>query len=281
MTTYTSISPEPPAAAFAFSLCTIVNDMEEYHVMKESFESRGFTGDCEYLVADNCGGNRFDAYTAINLFIQQSKGEYLIVVHQDVRCIDSRQQLMKCLQQLTAIDNKWAVCGNAGCMGYHEDLMHINIDGKIVTSRNLPGRVTSLDENLLIINKHTGVTLSGDLTGFHLYGTDICIVAAVRGYHCYVIPFMVKHLSFGNLKDLKKHIHLFVNAYGKKLESRFIATTCTKFYISNSVFKTKLLNTPPLFFFVKLVQRIKQLRKLARLGDVHKTTVEYENNKKP
>ena len=274
---YTSISAEMQPAPFTFSVCTIVNDMEEYLVMKESFESRGFTNDCEYLVADNCGGNRFDAYTAINLFIQQSKGKYLIVVHQDVRCIDNRQQLMDCLRQLTALDENWAVCGNAGCMGYHEDLMHINIAGKIVTSRNLPGRVSSLDENLLIINKSTGVTLSGDLSGFHLYGTDICLVAAVRGYQCYVIPFMVKHLSFGNLKDLKKHIHLFVNAYGKKLESRFIATTCTKFYISNSVFKTKLLNAPPFFFFVKLVQRIKQLRKLARLGDQYKTTVVYED----
>ncbi len=277
---YTSISINAPVPALEFSLCTIVNDMAEYQVMKESFESRGFTEGCEYLVADNCGGNQFDAYTAINLFIQQAKGKYLIVVHQDVRCLDNRQQLTDCLQQLTAIDSTWAVCGNAGCMGYHEDVMHINIDGKIVTSLNLPGRVTSLDENLLIINKSTGVTLSGDLKGFHLYGTDICIVAAVRGYHCYVIPFMVKHLSFGNLKDLKKHIHLFVNAYGKKLESRFIATTCTKFYISNSVFKTKLLNTPLFFFFVKLVQRIKQLRKLSRLGDVHKTTVVYENGTK-
>lgn len=251
--------------------------MEEYKLMKESFESRGFTSGCEYLVADNCGGNRFDAYTAIARFIQQAKGSYIIVVHQDVRCIDSIQQLTGCLEQLTALDNKWAVCGNAGCMGYHEDLMHINIAGKIVTSRNLPGKVTSLDENLLIINKNTGVTVSGDLSGFHLYGTDICITAATLGYNSYVIPFMVKHLSFGNLADLKKHIHLFVNGYGKKLESRFIATTCTKFYLSNSVFKNKLLNFPPVFTFVKMIQRIKQVRKLARLGDVHKVTVVYED----
>ena len=247
--------------------------------MKESFESAGFTNDCEYLVADNCGGNRFDAYAAIRFFVQQAKGKYLVVVHQDVRCIDSVQQLHDCLEQLNALDSKWAVCGNAGCMGYHEDLMHINIKGKIVTSRNLPGKVTSLDENLLIINASTGVTVSSDLSGFHLYGTDICLIAAALGYSTYVIPFMVKHLSFGNLKDLKKHIHLFVKDYGKKLESRFIATTCTKFYLSNSVFKNKLLNFPPVFTFVKMVQRIKQVRKLARLGDVHKTTVVYEDKK--
>ena len=262
-----------------FSLCTIVNDMEEYKLMKETFESCGFTGDCEYLIADNCAGNRFDAYTAIRIFLQQAKGKYIIVVHQDVRCLDSRQQLTACLDQLNALDNNWAVCGNAGCMGYHEDVMHINIAGKIVTSRNLPGKVTSLDENFLIVKKSSGLTLSADLSGFHLYGTDICIIAANLGYSSYVIPFMVKHLSFGNMKDLAKHVHLFVNGYGKKLESRFIATTCTKFYLSNSVFKNKLLNFPPVFTFVKMVQRVKQLRKLARLGDVHKTTVVYEDKK--
>ena len=277
MNTFTSISGSLPAYAYTFSLCTLVNDMEEYKVMKESFESCGFTGNCEYLVADNCGGNRFDAYTAIRVFLQQAKGKYIVVVHQDVRCIDNVQQLLKCLEQLNAIDNKWAVCGNAGCMGYHEDLMHINIAGKIVTSRGLPGKVGSLDENLLIINASSDITLSSDLSGFHLYGTDICLIAETLGYNCYVIPFMVKHLSFGNLKDLKKNIHLFTDGYGKKLRSRFIATTCTKFYISNSVFKTRLLNYPPVFFVVKFVQRIKQLRRLARLGDVHKTTVVYED----
>ncbi|HTL10098.1 MAG TPA: hypothetical protein VL307_17610 [Chitinophagaceae bacterium] len=247
--------------------------------MKTSFEERGFTDDCEYLIADNCQGNQFDAYSAIRHFLQQARGKYLIIVHQDVRCLDNREQLTHCLAQLTAMDTRWAVCGNAGCMGYHEDLMHINIAGKIVTSRNLPGQVSSLDENLLIVNADARLTLSADLRGFHLYGTDICIIAHLLGYTCYVIPFMVKHLSFGNLKDLKKHIHLFTDAYGKKLQSRFIATTCTKFYIGDSVFTTRLLNAAPFFFFVKLVQRIKQLRKLARLGDVYKTTTVYEEEK--
>jgi len=276
MNTVTSIANSLPACGFTFSLCSIVNDMEEYKLMKASFETCGFTDECEYLLADNCGGNRFDAYTAIRFFLKQAQGQYIIVVHQDVRCIDNMAQLKQCLETLTALDKTWAVCGNAGCMGYHEDLMHINIAGKIVTSRNLPGKVSSLDENLLIINAAAGVTVSADLSGFHLYGTDICIVAANLGYSTYVIPFMVKHLSFGNLKDLQKHIQLFVNAYGKKLESRFIATTCTKFYISNSVFKTKLLNYPPVFSIVKFVQRIKQLRRMARQGDKYKTTVVYE-----
>lgn len=276
MNTFRSISSQIQERAYAFSFCTIVNDMEEYRVMKDSFENRGFTSDCEYLVADNCNGNQFDAYTAIRHFIAQAKGKYLVIVHQDVRCIDDRVQLTNCLNQLTLLDSKWAVCGNAGCNGYHTDLMHINIAGKIVTSKNLPGKVTSLDENLLILNSSNTITVSADLSGFHLYGTDICIIAATLGYNCYVIPFMVKHLSYGNLKDLQQHIHLFTDAYGKKLSSRFIATTCTKFYISNSVFKTRLLNYGPIFTVVKFVQRLKQLRKLARQGDVYSTTVVHE-----
>ena len=68
---------------------------------------------------------------------------------------------------------------------------------------------------------------------------------------------MVKHLSLGNLKDLKKHVGKFVNLYGKKIRSRYMETTCTKFYLSNSSFKNKVYNSSVIFFLVKFWQKIK------------------------
>ena len=94
-------------------------------------------------------------------------------------------------------------------------------------------------KNLLIINKATSVTISSDISGFHLYGTDLCIIADFLGYNCYVIPFMVKHLSLGNLKELSKHVDRFIDLYGKKIRSRYVETTCTKFYLSNSPFNRR------------------------------------------
>jgi hypothetical protein len=238
--------------------------------MKQSFEACGFNGDCEYIIADNSEGNKLDAYQAINFFIRVSKAKYLIIVHQDVRCIDNRIILEKCLADLSAVDSKWAVCGNAGAIGYHQLVYHLNNAGKIMKNSNLPARVISLDENMLIINMAIDVTASSDLRGFHLYGTDLCIRADFLGYNCYVIPFMVKHLSTGNLKDLDKYVNYFILSYGTKIRSRFIQTTCTKFYLSNSLLKNRIYNYPSIFFFVKSFQRTKLFFKRLFKANPHK-----------
>lgn len=225
--------------------------------MKQSFEDCGFTDRCEYLIADNSGGNKFDAYLAIRRFLAEAQGRYLVIVHQDVRCIDKIDQLENCLNQLSTLDEKWAVAGNAGGIGYHQFAHYINNAGRIIKTMRLPARVSSLDENFLVIKKEASLTVSADIKTFHLYGTDLCIIADFLGYTSYVIPFMVKHLSLGNLKDLKKHTDKFVNLYGKKIRSRYMETTCTKFYLSNSSFKNKLYNSPAIFSLIKFGQKIK------------------------
>ncbi len=269
-----SATPVPPS--YLFSLCCIVTDMNEYNTMQKTFEDCGFADDCEYVVADNTNGNAFDAYQAIAGFIKQANGKYIIVVHQDVRCIDPKVQLIKCLDELSAMDEKWAVCGNAGAIGYHQFVHYINNAGKIITNANLPARVYSLDENFLVIKKESSMTVSADVKGFHLYGTDLCIIADFLGYNAYVIPFMVKHLSLGNLKDLEKHLHHFIDLYGRKIRSRYVETTATKFYLGNSVFKSRFYNLPFVFFFVKAKQRIKLLFKRMSTPNPHKKTVRYE-----
>ena len=251
------IEKKPLSYSYLFSICTIVTDMQEYEEMKKSFEGSCFTENCEYLIADNTSGNQFSAYVAIAGFLKQSNAQYLIIVHQDVRCIDNKETLIRCLQGLTQVDTKWAMCGNAGSTGYHEVIYYLNNAGKEMFASGLPARVTSLDENLLIINRNTNLTLSADLTGFHLYGTDLCLVADFLGYTCYVIPFKVKHLSLGNIEDLNYYKKGFIRQYGRKLRSRFIETTCTKFYLSNSVWKNTFFNYRKVFSLIKFFQRIR------------------------
>jgi len=254
-----TIEKTPVSYSFLFSICTIVTNMREYEEAKQSFEACGFTDDCEYLVADNISGNQFSAYEAIAGFLKQSSALYLILVHQDVRCIDNKETLVGCLNRLTQLDKKWAVCGNAGIVGYHEERFYLNNAGKEIITQGLPARVVSLDENLLIINRNTNLTISSDLTGFHLYGSDLCLVADFLGYTSYVIPFMVNHLSLGNIEELKPYKEVFIRQYGKKLRNRFIETTCTKFYLSNSAWKNKWFNSPLLFQLIKLSQRVQFL----------------------
>ena len=273
---YNSLSENISATPYLFSIATLVTNYDEYASMKQSFEGCGFTDNCEYLVADNSKENRFDAYTAINRFIRESKGKYLIIVHQDVRCIDNKNHLLKCLDQLTETDSHWAVCGNAGGIGYQQVIRHLHNAGKIITSANLPAKVFSLDENFLLINQSASLAVSNNIKGFHLYGTDLCIIADFLGYSCYVIAFKVNHLSLGNLSDLKNNTDFFIRLYGEKLRSRFIQTTCTKFYLGNSVFKNKLFNNGFMFFFVKAIQKLKLISNQPLFKKTYKESVEQE-----
>ena len=242
-----------------FSICTIVNNWDEYGLMKESFINKGFSADCEYLVADNSDKNNFDAYSAIRRFLQDAAGQYVIIVHQDVRCIDSAEQLLGVLNNLEEVDRRWAICGNAGGNGYKNFIFNIENKGEIKKSKGLPALVTSLDENLLIIKSNCHLTLSADLRSFHFYGTDLCIIADFLGYKCYVIDFMVAHLSAGNLEQMDAYQPAFINTYGRKFRDRFIQTTCTKFYLSDSPSKNSILNSPFIFFWVKAAQRFSNL----------------------
>jgi len=262
---------------FTFSICTLITQWEEYELMKSTFQEKGFADDSEFLYVDNSKGNVADAYIAIRYFLNHAKGEYIIIVHQDVRCVDKKEILMNCIQNLNTIDNNWAICGNAGAKGYHQDVMYINTNGRLDITDNLPCKVHSLDENLLIISANKRITISGDIKGFHFYGTDLCIIADFLGYSSYVIPFMVEHLSHGNLKDMKLFRKPFIKHYGNKLRSRYIQTSCTKFYLSNSILKNKLCNTSLLFFFIKIWQRLKYNFTLLKNGNPNPKTTTQED----
>jgi len=260
MQPYKPVSNNTAKSEIEFSICTIVSDLDEFLLMKQSFEDRGFSSGCEYLIVDNTHGNTYNAYQAISLFLKQAAGQFLVIVHQDVRCIDKRAVLLKCLEEVNSINPDWAICGNAGGRGYREDVIYITYESHIEKYSKLPQEVNSLDENFLVINRAANITISHDLHGFHLYGTDLCIIANFLGYHCYVIPFMVMHYSKGNLKSLAAHKKEFVETYGKKLSAGYIQTTCTRFYLSNRVWKNKLFNYWPLIpFLIKQVQRYSYL----------------------
>ncbi len=241
---------------YTFCICTIVTDFEEYALMQQSFQQAGFNDGCAYMVADNSSGNVLDAYEAIRRFLQDSEAAYTIIVHQDVRCEDSMDTLKDCLTRLEKQDKNWAVCGNAGASDYKKMAYYLNDAGNIRKTEGLPKQVHSLDENLLIIKTAAHLSLSADIRDFHFYGTDLCIVADLLGYSAYVIPFMVTHLSKGNLGDLEQKKPAFLEKYGHKLRSRFVQTSCTNFYLDKSPSKNKFMNSRFVFFWIKAKTRL-------------------------
>ncbi len=172
-------APADPACARAalptYTVATLVNDRTQYAAMCASFRAHGFDETCCEMIA------AFDppsAYSALNELLSRAKGRFVILCHQDVRLIgDDRARLDQRLAELDALDSTWAVAGNAGGALPGKLAMRISDPhGEDRTLGTLPARVVSLDENFLVVKAASRVAFSRDLSGFHLYGADICLL---------------------------------------------------------------------------------------------------------
>jgi hypothetical protein len=155
---------------------------------------------------------------------------------------DDETALDNCIYELNNKDKNWALAGNAG--GDSRTRYRRITDPHGTSSiGNFPQRVKSLDENFIISNSKNRVALSGNLNGFHMYGTDLCLVADILGYSAYVINFHLQHNSPGN-KDASfyESERALVGKYQNAFKLRLIKSSCTKLFISHSKILTRLFN---------------------------------------
>jgi hypothetical protein len=238
---------------FKFSICTLVSNKEEYGEMIDSFIQAGFDpAFCEFIYADNCNGNKYDAYAGINSFLNEAKGRYIILCHQDILLNhDKIDKLERCISELDIKFPNWGLIGNAGGVNLARNASKIaTAKGKIYHEGPLPQEVQSLDENFIIVKREANIGASRDLRGFHLYGLDLCIHAHVLGYKAFIIDFLLTHKSYGNADqsfyDLKK---IFLFKYSQVFAGRYIKTTITSLYLSGSTSLSYFANN-------KLVKRV-------------------------
>lgn len=233
-------------SGISYSICSLVNNSIEYQEMVKSFMSKGFAGpDVEYLYVDNSGGNKFDAYTAYNIFLRVARGKNIILCHQDVLLLDEgRQRLDELIAEIGKLDPNWGLLGNAG--GECPGRLAIRISdphGENMQRGHFPARVLSLDENFIVVRASTNIGLSRDLSGFHFYGTDLSVIADILGYTAYVVDFHLRHKSAGK-QDISFHLawDQFLRKYQRALRPRYVATTCATLFLSGSKIAQHVLN---------------------------------------
>ncbi|NEU08985.1 hypothetical protein GZH53_11735 [Flavihumibacter sp. R14] len=240
---------------FRFSICTLVSKPDEYREMVESFLTAGFNPRlCEYLCIDNSSSNCYEAFSGINRFLREAKGKYLIICHQDIVLHDSNiNDLNSLIEQMDSIDSKWAILSNAGGINFKYLAMHVTQkSGKQLFEHFLPLKASTVDENFIVVKKEANLALSDNLSGFHMYGTDICLVADILGYTAYIIDFNLTHKSDGNVdKHFLKNRNDLMRKYRKALRGRFVSTTITRFYLSGNRLAYFLGNLPVVMFFVR------------------------------
>lgn len=219
-------------AAIPFSICTLVSDLGQHAAMAESFVAHGFGPEmAEFLILDNSGGNRWDAFQGIARLLAAARGRYAILCHQDVRLIgDGAAALLARLAELDRSAPDWALAGNAG--GQADGALAIRISdphGEDQRRGRLPARVESLDENFIVLRRDWPVGLSADIGGFHLYGADLCLQARLAGRSAWVVDFHLRHLSGGTAgADFLRAQARFEAKYTPLLRpGQRIRTTCT------------------------------------------------------
>ena len=246
---------------YQYAICTLVTNWDEYGRMLDSFIEAGFTtNDCEYRYADNTNGNSFDAYRGINQFLQNADAKYIIICHQDILLkFDRRADLDSRLTDLDQLDNNWAVVGNAGTNNLYLESMKITYADMICVEKGvLPSKVRSLDENFLLVKKLANLALSSDLSGFHMYGTDICLVAECLGHTTYAIEFNLMHLSKGRVDiSFYESSNKLERKYSRFFRSRYIKTTVTRFYLSPNNLWRSFMNISLIKSIVRLFYKMK------------------------
>jgi hypothetical protein len=107
-----------------------------------------------------------------------------------------------------------------------------------VDSRSFPSQVKSLDENFILVKNSANLGVSHDLSGFHLYGTDICQMARFAGLTCWVVDFNLLHNGEGKVDKTFYDVCNQMEAKRMKFRDEgFVQTTCALLSFSDSWFK--------------------------------------------
>lgn len=238
--------------------------------MRESFRAAGFSADTsEFLFIDNSRSNQCDAFHAVNRFLLEATGEFVILCHQDIRLHDDGiEKLDDVITDVTTADSHWAVLGNAG--GVAPGKLAIRITdpkGENTRSGPFPAKVDAIDENFMIVRRSANLAVSGDLDGFHFYGTDLCIIADILGYSSYVIDFHLHHIGGESTKKgkSKNPFHAsypklraaLLAKYRRAFRSRWIQNTGTIVYLTGSRLRQKLFNSKAVVNVRKFVGKLR------------------------
>lgn len=245
---------------FRFSICTLVSKPQEYQEMVNSFIEAGFsTNICEYLCVDNSQSNTYDAFAGLNRFLRDSKGEYIILCHQDILLHDHKiTDLDKRIAEMDKVDGNWGVLSNAGGINLKYVAMHVTQKcGNKLIEPLLPLITKTVDENFMLVKNASNLALSHNLSGFHMYGTDICLIAETLGLKSYIINFNLTHKSNGNADaSFDKSRSELIKKYNMALRGRFMSTTITRFYISGNYLGHILLNSWVFMFLVRQFYKV-------------------------
>jgi hypothetical protein len=235
---------------------TFVTDRDGYAQMRHSFEEAGFTSDrASFTELTGTGQpDEPEPYSTITELVADLDEPFFILCHQDLRLDQGHgiDDLIGAIRGLEKRDDRWAVAGNAGGSRALRVVRSLTDPHGGASGGPFPARVHSLDENFLVIKTGTGIRCSPQLSGFHLYGTDLCLNALDKDRQPYVIDFRVRHLSRGT-RDAEYAVarDRLVAHWSSRFIACYVRTTIEVLFLSRIGFLRSLLGSVSARRFVK------------------------------
>lgn len=226
-----------------------VNDEAQWTEFRESLQEAGFQGPIRLSDRDT------DPYETITR-LGQGDG-YAVLCHQDVRFDHGvgERELRALINELSARDPCWTVAGNAGVTREGRAIWRPE-DPSGLSGVEFPVEAFSLDEHFLILNRFSSPRCSGELSGFHFYGADVCLNALRDGGSAYIITTDVSHLSIGTrdaaYDEAKER---FLSAWNDRYWFRYVGTTTTAVFLSRSRLLRRIFGSGRLLSWVGLHRR--------------------------
>ena len=133
--------------------------------------------------------------------MEASASDVIIFAHQDVYFPQGWfGSVARSIAAISAKDPDWGVLGVYGISLSGAEAGHLYSTGlRRVLGCPFEGpiEVSTLDEVVLVVRRSSGLQFDEKLTGFHLYGADICLEAQLKGLKCYAISAFCVHNSNG------------------------------------------------------------------------------------
>lgn len=170
---------------------------------------------------------------AYNEAMKGSKEKIICFLHQDVFLPnDWENNFLLSLKKLEKIDKDWGVIGVAGVILKDKERKYLGYlldrGSEWGTPTNLPSKVQTLDELLLIIKNDNSLKFDENIPTNHLYGADICMQSQTMNKNCYAINAYCHHNS--STHSLPESFEPAAKYFHKKWKSFLpITTTCTAF----------------------------------------------------
>jgi glycosyltransferase involved in cell wall biosynthesis len=187
----------------------------------------------EVIVIRNCP----NAAAGLNLGLKRAKQDWVVCAHQDVLLPEGWN--LRLAAQLQEAENRFGPIGVAGVYGVGEVITPL-LDGHPLAAERigwvgdrglllrdgpeLPARVATLDELLLVVPRDTPLRFDPDL-GSHLYGADLCLQAREKGLAVVALGALCHHNSHS--VGLPEAFYRSAEVFARKWAHRLpVATPC-------------------------------------------------------